>query len=71
MANHVTRIVQAQLLDFHVDPDTDEATLELRLDDGHEWHVVLGQGSPQHLYQHILHEHAEGRAKFPLRKENL
>ena len=69
MATHETRIVPAQLVDFHIDPETDETTLELRLDDGHDWHVVLGPGSPHRLYHHILHEHDEGRAKFPLRKE--
>ena len=65
----VNYIVPAQLLDFHIDPKTDETTLELRLDDGHDWHVVLGPGSPQRLYHHILHEHDEGRAKLLLRKE--
>lgn len=65
---HVTRIVEAQLLGLKGEPQTGGCILELRLSDGLEWRVVLGPGAPKSLYQHLLHEHAEERIELPLPK---
>jgi hypothetical protein len=65
-----TRVVSAKMLEFHIDPKTEDSTLEFALDNGHQLYVVLSREGLRSLFQKIVHERDEGRAAFLLPKEN-
>ncbi len=59
-----TRVVSAEPIEFHTDPQTGDSTFEFRLEDGHQLHVVVSRAGLLSLYQQIVHERDEGRAAF-------